>query len=37
MGALVSGRFLKAIGWGATGLLIGLSGILLVTSFTGGI
>jgi NRAMP (natural resistance-associated macrophage protein)-like metal ion transporter len=36
MGPLVSGRFLKAIGWGATAVLIGLSGILLVTSFTGG-
>ncbi len=37
MGSLVSGRFLKAIGWGSTALLIGLSAILLVTSFTGGI
>jgi NRAMP (natural resistance-associated macrophage protein)-like metal ion transporter len=36
MGSLVSGRFLKAIGWGSTALLIGLSGILLVTSFSGG-
>jgi NRAMP (natural resistance-associated macrophage protein)-like metal ion transporter len=36
MGSLVSGRFLKAIGWASTALLIGLSGILLVTSFTGG-
>jgi Mn2+/Fe2+ NRAMP family transporter len=35
MGSLVSGRFLTAIGWGSTALLIGLSGILLVTSFTG--
>ncbi len=35
MGSLVSGRFLKAIGWGSTALLIGLSAILLLTSFTG--
>ena len=35
MGPLVSGRFLKAIGWGSTALLILLSVILLVTSFTG--
>jgi NRAMP (natural resistance-associated macrophage protein)-like metal ion transporter len=36
MGPLVSGRLLKVIGWGSTALLIGLSVILLVTSFTGG-
>jgi Mn2+/Fe2+ NRAMP family transporter len=36
MGPLVSGRFLKAIGWGSTALLVGLSAILVITSFTGG-
>ena len=33
MGPLVSGRFLKAIGWGSTVVLIVMSLILVVTSF----
>jgi len=35
MGPLVSGRFLLAIGWLGTALLVLLSGVLVVTSFTG--
>jgi NRAMP (natural resistance-associated macrophage protein)-like metal ion transporter len=33
MGPLVSGRFLSAIGWAGTALLVVLSAVLLVTSF----
>jgi hypothetical protein len=33
MGPLVSGRFLSAIGWTGTALLVVLSAVLLVTSF----
>jgi Mn2+/Fe2+ NRAMP family transporter len=35
MGPLVSGRFLKTIGWLSTGLLIALSGTLVVTGVLG--
>jgi len=35
MGPLVSGRFLLAIGWLGTALLVLLSAVLVVTSFTG--
>jgi Mn2+/Fe2+ NRAMP family transporter len=35
MGPLVSGRFLLAIGWLGTALLVVLSGVLVVTSITG--
>ena len=36
MGPLVSGRFLKTVGWLSTAVLVLLSGILIVTSITGG-
>jgi hypothetical protein len=35
MGPLVSGRFLLAVGWLGTALLVVLSVILVVTSLTG--